>query len=57
MLNISFYIISDQFELPDTFLDFSNSSIFRNRQETRFYAERTNFRGVSSNMELFGEYS
>ena len=32
-------------------------SIFRNRRETRVHAECINFRGMSSNMELFGEYS
>ena len=38
-------------------IHFYDFSIVRNRRETWFYAERTNFLGVSSNMELFGEYS
>ena len=37
--------------------DFSKILTFRNRRETRFHAKCTNFRGVSSHVELFGEYS
>ena len=51
--------MSDQYELPNTFFsifDFSDLFEIDGKRETRFYAERTNFRGVSSNMELFGEY-
>ena len=47
MLNISFYIVSHQHQLPYTNLSifhvFDNLklSIFRNRRETQFYAEGT----------------
>ena len=52
-------LLTSKFSLPIfifIFFDISKFSIFRNRRETRFHAERINFRGMSSNMELFGEY-